>query len=70
MVARFVAVRDCDEHSDAHDVMSALDMVGIKYEYYGHNDQWSVIKMKGFNSVSNLQRTYENAVDYAGCDEE
>jgi hypothetical protein len=70
MVARYVAVRDSDEHSDAHDVMNALDMVGIEYEYYGHNDEWSVIKMIGFNGVGNYQRTYESAVDWAGCDEE
>jgi hypothetical protein len=70
MMKRFVALRDSDEHSDAYDVMNALDMVGIQYEYYGHNDEWSVLEIKGIRPKSTHEKTYEGAVDYAGCDEE
>lgn len=70
MMARYIALRDSDEHSDVHDVMNALDTVGIQYEWYGHNEEWSVLMIKGMLPKFTHEKTYEGAVDYAGCDEE
>ena len=65
MVARYVAVKD----SEAHDIMAALDVLGIKYDYFGHDEVWSVIKMYSFNSVNGWQRTYEQALKKVGVEE-
>lgn len=62
MVARYVAIKD----DEALAVMLALDKVGITYEYFGHDDVWSVIKMLKFNSVNGLQSTYNMALNAVG----
>ena len=66
MVARYVAVK---EGSEAHDIIDALDVLGIKYDYFGHDEVWSVIKMHNFNRVNSWQRTYERALEKVGVEE-
>ena len=70
MMARYIALRDDDENHDAHNVMNALDIVGIQYEWFGHNEGWSVLMIKGMHPKYTHEKTYEGALDYAGCDEE
>lgn len=60
MAVRYVAVKD----SEAFDVMAALDVLGIKYDYFGHDEVWSVIKMHGFNGVGAV--SYESALEKVG----
>ena len=66
MANRFVAIKD----EDITDVLGSLDRLGIKYDYFGHNDIWSVVKMYGFSGVSSNQRTYDNALKIVGVVEE
>ena len=64
MAVRYVAVKD----SEAHDITAALDVLGIKYDYFGHDEVWSVIKMHGFNGVNSWQRTYDRALEKVGVE--
>jgi len=66
MASRFVAIKD----KEIGDVLQSLDRLGIKYDYFGHDDIWSVVKMHGFNGVSTRQRTYEQALKIVGVVEE
>ncbi len=62
MVSKFIAVKD----RNAVDIIISLDALGIKYDYYGHDEIWSVIEIRGFNSASSNQRTYDNALKMVG----
>ena len=70
MVSRYIAVK----YNEAHEIMSALDKVGITYDYYGHDEIWSVIKMHIVDSplgrANSWQRTYERALLKVGVVEE
>ena len=66
MVAKYIAVK---EGNEIHDIIESLERLGIKYDYYGHDKVWSVLKIHGFNSVSTAQRTYEMALKIVGVDE-
>jgi hypothetical protein len=70
MSDRFIALKDNDDHNDCHEVMAALDKVGIEYEYYSYDDVWSVLMIKGTTPRHVSERSFEGAISYVGADEE
>ena len=64
MVTRYIAVKS----EQAHQIISVLDQVGIKYTYYGHDDTWDVIAMHQFTTGSwdSTPCTYERALELVG----
>ena len=61
MVSKYVAIKN----DEVYEIMDSLDKVAIKYEFYGDDEEWSVLKMYGFNGVAGIARTYDNALLYA-----
>ena len=58
----YVAMKD----DRTYDVGSALDKLKIEYDVFGHDREWSVMKMSLPRTKAG--RTYEGALDAVGVD--
>ena len=60
MTVKYLAVKD----KLAMDLVDAMDTLGIKYDYFGHDETWSVIAIIGGLDCTNLsvRDTYEGAL--------
>lgn len=61
ILRRYIAFKD-----SPYEVMEALDACNIKYDWYGHDDVWSVLRIHGVASTGTHDSSYEGALSYKG----
>ena len=63
---RYVALKDVDDEYGIHQVMFALDACNIEYDYLGHDDVWSVLRIYDVAPTGSHDDSYEGALGYKG----